>query len=635
MGVLKMIGELLVEWLKKQRPFSESGPFSTNSSESKARKEVMLQLKEELETLIADHNLLIGQGKPKIDRSRGITLDTNVPWLRFFDDRTPRPTEGWSLVLFASQDGSSVSLGIGLGVYRGTKKRDTVQYTNRILDDSEFPPEIRKRPRLGPTGIASSYESGTPLSITWQAEELSSLTDEAFANQLENFMKYHDDVLNRYPPMKLEGKIAELSGKWLIQFNPAFWDFDALLEAGHNQFSFKIGYYKDIIQEGDPVVIWRAGSRAGIVAVGTVSAGPEDRTSDDITSSFYKVEADREEVTTRIQIEVQRVFEEPIPKSALLELMARNTILTAPQSTSPFPVSDEEYDGILRLGGLALEKKSKLSMEELSENLLMPISWLESVTQEIREKKQVIFQGPPGTGKTFIATAISKHLADGHALVQFHPSYAYEDFVEGFRPVKHGDSFSFELKPGPLVAMANEARSKPDQTFVLIIDEINRGNLAKVFGELYFLLEYRNEEATMQYRSYGETFALPDNLLIIGTMNTADRSISSLDLAIRRRFSFIELVPDREPVKGLLNRWLSKQDYPTNISAMLDHVNSMILDSRVKLGPSYFMKSGIVEDLEKTWNYQVFPQLKEVFFDNEDVLESLTFDAVSRATGIR
>lgn len=273
-----------------------------------------------------------------------------------------------------------------------------------------------------------------------------------------------------------------------------------------------------------------------------------------------------------------------------------------------------------------------MSLEELSEQLLLPQDWLEAVVTEIKERRQVIFQGPPGTGKTFLAQSISRHLADGQALVQFHPSYAYEDFVEGFRPVKHGDSFSFELKPGPLVAIANEARSKPEQTFVLIIDEINRGNLAKVFGELYFLLEYRNEEATMQYRTFGETFTLPDNLLIIGTMNTADRSISSLDLAIRRRFSFVELTPDREPIKGLLTRWLEREGLPMNTARMLDYVNSMILDSRVKLGPSYFMKRSIKDELEKTWNYQVFPQLKEVFYDSEEILDSLTFEAAKRAT---
>jgi len=628
-----LINELLLEWLKRQRPFNESGPFSISTPESKSRKEVMLQLVDELETLILESNLKIGSNQPKLGWSKGITLDTNVPWIRFYDERTPRPTEGWSLVLFASQDASSVSLGIGLGVYRGTKKRDTVKYTSALLDDTAFPESVRQRPKLGATGIASSYEAGTPISITWSEAQLADLSDDAFIEELKEFLGFFDDVLNRYPPMKLEGKVAQLSGNWLIQFNPAIWDFDALLQAGFEQFSFKIGYYKDIVQEDDPIVIWRSGARAGVVGIGRVVSGPEDRVADDVTSSFYKVEADREEVTTRIQVQVETVFEEPIPKSALLELLARNNILTAPQSTSPFPLTEDEFNGIMRLGGLQSVKSAKIGLDDLSRELLLPQDWLESVVNEIKARRQVIFQGPPGTGKTFLAQSIAQHLADGHALIQFHPSYAYEDFVEGFRPVRHGDGFSFELKPGPLVAIANEARSKPEQTFVLIIDEINRGNLAKVFGELYFLLEYRNEEATMQYRTYGETFTLPENLLIIGTMNTADRSISSLDLAIRRRFSFVELTPDREPISGLLSRWLQQNEMPQSISKMLDYANSMIQDSRVKLGPSYFMKSNIQEELEKTWNFQVFPQLKEVFFDNEEVLDSLTFEAVVRATG--
>lgn len=592
----------------------------------------MVQLKDELESMVLDSDLSIGGNAPRIDSSRGITMDTNVPWVRFFDSRTPRPTEGWSLVLFAAQDAKSISLGIGLGVYKGMKKRDTVQYTKDLLEDSGFPMSVRKRPKLGSAGMATSYEAGTPISITWTNAELSAMTDEAFVESLQTFMGYFDDVLNRYPPLQLEGKEAATSGNWLIQINPAFWDFDSFIDAGHKQFSFKIGYHKDLVLEGDPIVIWRSGAQAGVVGIGRVVVGPEDRASDDVTSSFYKAEADQDIVTTRIQVEVEELFAKPVLKSSLLELLSRNRILSAPQSTSPFPVTEEEFQGILSLRGIESAKTERASMQELASQLLLPQEWLESVTAEILERKQVIFQGPPGTGKTFLAKAIANHLADGQALVQFHPSYAYEDFVEGFRPVKHGDSFSFELKPGPLVAIANEARSKPSQTFILVIDEINRGNLAKVFGELYFLLEYRNEEATMQYRTYGETFALPDNLLIIGTMNTADRSISTLDLAIRRRFSFVELTPDREPIKGLLSRWLSREGYPQTIAAMLDFVNSLISDSRVKLGPSYFMKRNIPDELEKTWNFQVFPQLKEVFFDNEQALDAVTFEAVARAS---
>ncbi len=625
-----MISSLFQEWLKRQQPFRDGGPFSTSSAESKSRKEVMNLIKEEFESLVAENDLKIGSNPIEIDSSRGITNDTNVPWIRFFDDRTPRPTEGWSLVTFASEDAESIVLVIGLGVYKGASKKGALTFTNRLLEDEKIPRHYRVRPEIGGPGIASAYESSSPVSFTWSKEKLAQLTDDDFLATLKEFLELFNYVLDSYPAPKPEGRLGTLSGKWLVQFNPSYWDFDSFIAAGHKDFSFKIGNFKEAIQEGDPVVIWRSGSRAGIVGIGRVKLGPEDRVPDDLTLNFYKVPTDAEEVTTRIQVSIDTIFENYIPKSAVLSALAKNTILTAPPSTSPFPLTDIEYQEILRLSGLNAKEKAEQTLGELAQDLLVSEDWLKLVVDEITNKKQVVFQGPPGTGKTFLAKAIANYLADGQAVVQFHPSYSYEDFVEGYRPVRHGDLITFEIKPGPLVAIANEARTKPDKKFVLIIDELNRGNLAKVFGELYFLLEYRNDEVTMQYRSYGESFTLPENLIIIGTMNTADRSISSLDLAIRRRFSFIELNPDSEPISGLLERWLTKNDKPLYPSRILEFVNSLIMDSRVKLGPSYFMNKQVETEFEKIWQFQVFPQLREIFFDKQEVLDSVTYTAVSK-----
>ena len=120
-----------------------------------------------------------------------------------------------------------------------------------------------------------------------------------------------------------------------------------------------------------------------------------------------------------------------------------------------------------------------------------------------------------------------------------------------------GGQAGFKLRDGPLLRAAKLARQEPDAKHFLVIDEINRGSLAKVFGELYFLLEYRDSEMTLQYSD--EPFTLPSNLYIIGTMNTADRSIALVDLALRRRFYFVEFHPDDEPVKGVLRRWLAEE----------------------------------------------------------------------------
>ena len=146
------------------------------------------------------------------------------------------------------------------------------------------------------------------------------------------------------------------------------------------------------------------------------------------------------------------------------------------------------------------------------------------------ERKQIILYGPPGTGKTYLARELGRHLTDGAVkLVQFHPSYTYEDFFEGFRPEPGGSgTLTFALRAGPFRDFAEVAADNPTTAYILIIDEINRANLAKVFGELYFLLEYRDESISLQY-SPDKEFTLPQNLFIIGTMNTADRSIARIE----------------------------------------------------------------------------------------------------------
>ena len=245
----------------------------------------------------------------------------------------------------------------------------------------------------------------------------------------------------------------------------------------------------------------------------------------------------------------------------------------------------------------------------------------------MEDKKQVIFQGPPGTGKTYVARKLARHLAgadDRVDLVQLHPSYAYEDFVQGFRPTLRGGQPGFELTDGPLLEAGRRARGEPDERHFLLIDEINRGNVAKVFGELYFLLEYRDEAIRLQYqRNSGETFELPDNLYIIGTMNTADRSIALVDLALRRRFNFVEFHPDEEPIKGVLRRWLrEKAPGMAWVADVVDRANEKLRDDRhAAIGPSYFMKEDLDEDaVRRIWKHSVLPYIEELLFGQGDRL---------------
>lgn len=261
----------------------------------------------------------------------------------------------------------------------------------------------------------------------------------------------------------------------------------------------------------------------------------------------------------------------------------------------------------------------------LAKALHMPQASLQEIVEVLRARQQVVLYGPPGTGKTYLARKLAEHLVGGDdpsraQLVQFHPSYAYEDFFEGFRPAESASGqATFTLQPGPLRLIASEAAAEENRgaPFVLIIDEMNRANLAKVFGELYFLLEYRNESIRLQYQPT-EAFRLPKNLFVIGTMNTADRSIALVDAAIRRRFAFVELHPDTEPVRSVLPSFLAEGGYGDEPAKLLAALNRAMddTDRDFRIGPSYLMRpdASTPEGLERIWKYDLLPLLEEHYY---------------------
>ena len=280
------------------------------------------------------------------------------------------------------------------------------------------------------------------------------------------------------------------------------------------------------------------------------------------------------------------------------------------------------------------EPDEPASLDELADRLCLPAEFLGEIKQLLDDKRQVIFQGPPGTGKTFVAQALARCLAGSDervTLVQLHPSYAYEDFVQGYRPALKDGQPTFELKDGPLLSAADKART---EKHFLVVDEINRGNIAKVFGELYFLLEYRDKAIRLQYSEPDTKFSLPKNLYIIGTMNTADRSIALVDLALRRRFHFKEFHPDVEPIKGLLRRWLKNPDNGATamewVADVVDRANDQLSgDRHAAIGPSHFMKENLTEtDVERIWKHSVLPYIEERLFGSADRMAEFELDAL-------
>ena len=263
----------------------------------------------------------------------------------------------------------------------------------------------------------------------------------------------------------------------------------------------------------------------------------------------------------------------------------------------------------------------------LAEKTFIDETWLQELLNLLERRHQVILYGPPGTGKTYIAKAVAELISAGAepTIVQFHPSYSYEDFVEGYRPVVEDGQLLYRLKDGPFLTIARNARNNPETNYVFVIDEINRGNIAKVFGELYFLLEYRDDNIALLYGE--ERFQLPSNVFILGTMNTTDRSIALLDAAMRRRFAFVELHPDKQPTSSVLQRWLAANGLSDEPARLLSALNERIAEPSSRIGPSYLMTIDKHIDLDKQlyeiWRYELMPLLEEAYYGENRDLESV------------
>jgi hypothetical protein len=577
----------------------------------------------------------------KLEWSAGIGRLTALPWISFLDTRETNSTqEGVYCVFLFCEDMTGVYWTLNQGVTK-PKQLYGDQEGRQYLKATAL--KIRAQANLLETANFATddgidlhtkavrgidYELST---IAYKLYESNSIpADQQLIEDVDTLLDFYTKFIDSQENIETEAKPT-----WIFQANPKYFDLTGALKELKG-ISWLVQQYKKEIKAGDKVYLWEAGKDAGIVALAQVLTDPEETYETEIEKKFNRVEDKFDGERLRVVLNILETFETRIKREELLShpILEKLAIITFPNATN-FALTPEQAQALwnfIKHRQTPQQIKTIITqtlnpsypLNQLADDLLIEETIIGSWIKGIERKGQVILYGPPGTGKTFTAEKVAKHLVaegDGFTeIVQFHPAYAYEDFIQGLRPKPRKDGgLDYAVIPGRFLDFCNEATKRNDRC-VLIIDEINRANLARVFGELMYLLEYRDREIPL---SNGGSLKVPLNVRIIGTMNTADRSIALVDHALRRRFAFIPLYPFYE----VLLRFHKQGEFPTEkFIDFLKKLNKEIGDRHYEIGISFFLKHDLADQIEAIWKMEIEPYLEEYFFDQPDKVELFRWD---------
>ena len=460
------------------------------------------------------------------------------------------------------------------------------------------------------------------------------------------------EKFNELQQMGEERTVPSSKNFWWITANPHRWKWETLFKKGEEFFygeRIKQNFEKAKI--GEPVIGYSSHTDEHICAVASIKR---------------EIHKEKENGHLRLGVTIQPAFE--VPNQITWDEIKNNTVLknSEPVKHSArgtlFKLKAKEWK---ELQSIIIDRnpdlkekfdelmsvKKKYEINDLVRDTCIQKYFFENIEKLLSDKKQIIFYGPPGTSKTFVAEKFAKYFVgtdEKIEIIQFHPSYSYEDFIEGIKPVKEteeegGEGYgeiSYEVKPGIFREICKKAISSKEK-YVLIIDEINRGDLARIFGELIFGLEYRDRGITLPYSSSFEgksvKLSIPNNFYIIGTMNTADRSIAFVDYALRRRFAHIRFEPNENILKEHLSKCGDIKDdlKEDNIISLFKELNKRVeekLGKDKQIGHTYFMprpkKEGEKEAIDWEWLrkrmlYEIIPLLNEYCYENSDILQEI------------